>query len=90
MQAEKTYIKQKTTCYHCGEDCLEETLVFDSKSFCCVGCKSVYEILNQNDLCNYYDLEKTPGISPPKNVSKKHEYLENQEIVEKLIDFNFR
>lgn len=87
MQAEKTYTKQKTTCYHCGEDCLEETLVYDSKSFCCVGCKSVYEILNQNDLCNYYDLEKTPGISPPKNVSKKHEYLENQEIVEKLIDF---
>ena len=87
MQAEKTHTKQKTTCYHCGEDCLEEILVFDSKSFCCVGCKSVYEILNQNDLCNYYDLEKTPGISPPKNVSKKHEYLENQEIVEKLIDF---
>ncbi len=87
MQAEKTHTKQKTTCYHCGEDCLEETLVFDSKSFCCVGCKSVYEILNQNDLCNYYDLEKTPGISPSKNVSKKHEYLENQEIVEKLIDF---
>lgn len=87
MQAEKTHTKQKTSCYHCGEDCLEETLVFDSKSFCCVGCKSVYEILNQNDLCNYYELEKTPGISPPKNVSKKHEYLENQEIVEKLIDF---
>jgi P-type Cu+ transporter len=75
------------TCFHCGEDCLDETVDFDNKTFCCEGCKTVYEILNQNELCNYYDLEKTPGITPPKDLSKKFEYLENSQVIEKLVDF---
>jgi len=75
------------TCFHCGEDCLEESLIFDNKKFCCQGCKTVYEILNQNELCNYYDIESTPGITPPKNLSKKFEYLENNEVIDKLLDF---
>ncbi|MCB9364935.1 MAG: heavy metal translocating P-type ATPase metal-binding domain-containing protein [Flavobacteriales bacterium] len=75
------------TCYHCGEDCLDETIDFDNKTFCCEGCKTVYEILNQNELCNYYNLEKTPGITPPKDLSKKFEYLENSQVIDKLIDF---
>lgn len=79
--------QQKTICYHCGEDCLEESIVFDQKQFCCTGCRSVYEILSTNDLCNYYDLESTPGITPPKTAHKKFAYLDNEEIVEKLIDF---
>ncbi|HLU85406.1 MAG TPA: heavy metal translocating P-type ATPase metal-binding domain-containing protein [Vicingaceae bacterium] len=79
--------QQKTTCYHCGEDCLEEAIAFDQKQFCCAGCRSVYEILSSNDLCNYYDLEATPGITPPKTALKKFAYLENEEIIEKLIDF---
>jgi Cu+-exporting ATPase len=74
-------------CFHCGEECLEETIDFDNKKFCCEGCKTVYEILNQNELCTYYDLEKTPGITPPKDLSKKFEYLENSQVIEKLIDF---
>lgn len=77
----------KNTCYHCGEDILEEDILFNEKHFCCSGCQTVYEILNQNDLCNYYDLENTPGITPPKDFNKKFEYLENLEIVEKLISF---
>lgn len=79
--------QQKTTCYHCGEDCLEEAITFDQKQFCCAGCRSVYEILSSNDLCNYYDLEATPGITPTKTALKKFAYLENEEIIEKLIDF---
>ncbi|PKP45215.1 MAG: heavy metal translocating P-type ATPase [Bacteroidetes bacterium HGW-Bacteroidetes-12] len=80
-------IKNKSVCFHCGEDCLEETILFDNKQFCCSGCKTVFEILNQNNLCDYYDIEKMPGISPPKNAVKKFEYLDNEQIFEKLIDF---
>lgn len=79
--------QNKTSCYHCGEDCLEETILFDDKPFCCSGCKTVFEILNQNNLCDYYAIEKTPGISPPKNALKKFEYLDDAQIFEKLIDF---
>ncbi len=76
-----------TQCYHCGENCEDELINFDTKQFCCTGCKTVFEILNQNNLCNYYELEKTPGITPPKNVSKKFEYLENEQLIDKLLDF---
>lgn len=76
-----------TECYHCGEDCIEEEILFDEKQFCCTGCKTVYEILDQNDLCNYYNIDSAPGISPPKNSNKKFEYLEHDAIIEKLISF---
>jgi Cu+-exporting ATPase len=75
-------------CYHCGEDCLEETLHFDEKAFCCRGCQTVYEILNGSDLCQYYDLDKNPGIQL-KNPAKqeKFAYLDNEDIRNKLYDF---
>ncbi|PJA08482.1 MAG: heavy metal translocating P-type ATPase [Flavobacteriales bacterium CG_4_10_14_0_2_um_filter_32_8] len=74
-------------CYHCGENCEDELIKFDTKKFCCLGCKTVYEILNQNNLCNYYELESTPGISPPKDTNKKFEYLENTKVIDKLLDY---
>ncbi|SDS01020.1 heavy metal translocating P-type ATPase [Christiangramia echinicola] len=75
------------SCFHCGEDCLEEIINYDGKSFCCSGCRTVYEILNSNDLSYYYDLEKAPGISPKINEGK-YDYLENTEIIEKLLEFD--
>lgn len=75
------------SCFHCGEDCLDELIAYDKKSFCCSGCKTVFEILNSNDLSYYYDLEKTPGISPKLNEGK-YDYLENTEILDKLLEFD--
>lgn len=83
----KTSPHSLPNCYHCGENCIEDIIVFDKKSFCCEGCKTVYEILNQNNLCNYYNLENNPGITPPKNLSKKFEYLENELLVNSLLEF---
>ena len=75
------------TCYHCGENCIDEIIHYDEKSFCCSGCKTVFEILNSNDLGYYYDLESSPGTSP-KNLEGKYDYLDNIDIVEKLLEFN--
>ena len=79
----------KSTCYHCGEDCKEEILPFDGKEFCCTGCKLVYEVLNENDLCSYYEIAETPGLSQ-KTVSSRHirfDYLADPDIISKLVDF---
>ena len=63
-------------------------IVFDEKDFCCNGCKMVFEILNQNDLCTYYDLEKNPGISlKSKKFDDKYAYLDNEEIARLILDF---
>jgi Cu+-exporting ATPase len=76
-----------TTCYHCGTPCNTGDILFDEKNFCCNGCKTVYEIFSQNDLSCYYDLEKKPGAIPQEIVGK-FDFLENDKIVEKLLEFN--
>lgn len=75
------------TCYHCGNECDEQCIIVDDKPFCCLGCKTVYEILTENNLSNYYDIEKTPGARP-EEVKGKYDFLKNEKIVEKLLDFN--
>jgi Cu+-exporting ATPase len=87
MSDTKTSTETKT-CYHCGDDCDREHVVFDEKDFCCNGCKTVYEILNQNDLCTYYDLDKNPGISlKSKKFDDKYAFLDNEEIAHLILDF---
>lgn len=79
----------KSTCYHCGEDCKEEILPFDGKEFCCTGCKLVYEVLHENDLCSYYEIAESPGLSQ-KTVSSRNnrfDYLDDVDIIAKLVDF---
>lgn len=77
----------KATCYHCGEDC-NTALMFDDKVFCCEGCKMVYGLLNENDLCAYYDFNKNPGINLKKPVRKeKFAFLDDEKITQRLISF---
>lgn len=75
------------SCYHCGADCGKQPIHFNDKDFCCNGCKTVYEILNTNELSCYYDLESSPGTIP-KEIQGKYNYLDAKEIVEKLVEFN--
>ena len=77
----------ETYCYHCGDYCKDESYCIGDKVFCCVGCKSVFEILNGNNLCDYYKLDDNPGIAPFKNVIKQFEFLDDESVAEKLIDF---
>lgn len=72
-------------CYHCG-DTSSVYIDFDEKLFCCNGCKTVYEILYASDLTKYYDLEKNPGKAP-EQLKGKYDYLDNKEIISKLIEF---
>ena len=76
----------ENTCYHCGLDCGKNPVYFNDKCFCCNGCKTVYEILNQNELSCYYDLEQTPG-NIPKEIQGKFDYLKDPEIEKKLLEF---
>jgi Cu+-exporting ATPase len=74
-------------CYHCGASCGNNPKIFDEKQFCCNGCKTVYEILSNNELGCYYDLQSTPGTIP-SDIKGKFNYLENVDIIEKLLEFN--
>jgi len=74
-------------CSHCGDSCVEETVYHNEMAFCCNGCKTVFELLHDNDLSYYYELERTPGVSP-REFEHKFDFLDNPSISEKLLDFN--
>ena len=76
-----------TNCFHCGLEVKpKEEIIFDEKSFCCAGCKTVYEIFSQNDLTCYYDFQSSPGATP-QDIQGKYDFLNDEQIVNKLLDF---
>ncbi|MFN0730119.1 heavy metal translocating P-type ATPase [Polaribacter gochangensis] len=74
-------------CYHCGNVCDNNSITIDDKFFCCNGCKTVFEIFSENDLTCYYDFDQNPGAIP-EEIHGKYDFLDNQKIVGKLIEFN--
>lgn len=46
----------------------------------------VFEILSDNGLNQYYDIEKKPGTRPTE-AGNKYQFLENEEIAEEFYDF---
>lgn len=77
----------KATCFHCGDVCNSERTTYDNKLFCCHGCKTVYEIFSENDLTCYYDFQNAPG-AVPKEIQGKYDFLSQENIIEKLTEFN--
>ena len=75
-------------CFHCGQAIDKERIAFDEKAFCCNGCKSVYEILNMNDLGNFYEMNKNSGIRPNNDNTSQFDYLDTPEVFSKVTDFS--
>lgn len=78
-----------THCYHCGDSCPDDHIHIEEKVFCCEGCKTVYEILNQNGLCTYYSLNQSPGQTQKTIVRReKFAYLDKEDVKSQLIQFS--
>ncbi len=81
-------ITVETSCYHCGTTCENNAVRAREKLFCCEGCKLVFELLNENGLRDYYQLNDKPGISQPVKVRPdKFAFLEDNKIQQQLIQF---
>ena len=87
MQA-KDKIISKTFCYHCGLECRENSIIEDGKVFCCTGCKAVYEILEKNNLCKYYQIDGPSGVTPKNSTHRNFVYLDDPEIISKITDYS--
>lgn len=75
-------------CYHCGEPCPDHPIRAHDHEFCCMGCKMVYEILEEQGLCDYYEYNKHPGQSQRQSVrAGKFAYLDQEAIVKQLIHY---
>nr|WP_299422467.1 heavy metal translocating P-type ATPase metal-binding domain-containing protein [uncultured Emticicia sp.] len=81
-------VDEKTKCYHCGDECSDDSIAVEDKCFCCHGCQTVFEILQDNNLCTYYDLNQNAGISlKAKRLENSYSYLEEKDIVAQLLDY---
>lgn len=75
-------------CIHCGEDCGKHPVLWMEKPFCCEGCKTVYQILNDNKLEQYYSIYKSPGIKVEvQDYGNKYAWLDKDEVKQKLVYF---
>ncbi|HMM12008.1 MAG TPA: heavy metal translocating P-type ATPase metal-binding domain-containing protein [Bacteroidales bacterium] len=76
-------------CIHCGADCGVHPIVWEEKKFCCHGCQTVYRILHENDLKQYYEIQPMAGVKIAEGQPlKKFAFLDNQEIASQLLTFN--
>ncbi len=84
----RTSTQKKIQCSHCGEDCNTTDIYSADKHFCCQGCKTVYNLLNENNLCGYYDLNERPGHSLRQQVrADKFAFLDDAVIQKRLLRF---
>jgi Cu+-exporting ATPase len=63
--------------------------MWDGKPFCCNGCKTVYQILNEKDLSQYYKITPMSGIKvDTTSAGDKYAYLDDEELKSKVLDFS--
>lgn len=82
-----TATEKELKCFHCAQAC-EEILWLDDKPFCCYGCRTVYEILSANQLCQYYSLDTNPGVQLKEVSEETYQYLDEADIRKKLLEFD--
>lgn len=88
VQNQLVKTEEKVLCYHCGQPCDDETFFVDDKKFCCYGCKVVFELINENNLCEYYNIESHPGVQADKPTQQEYAYLDEPKVRRKLIEFD--
>lgn len=82
-------VENSVSCFHCGDSCADTSFHSEEKVFCCRGCLLVYDLLNKNNLCTYYDLNKNPGSAITVKIRKeKFSYLDDKEIENRLLTFS--
>jgi len=74
-------------CYHCGDVCPNDAVFIGNKYFCCNGCKTVFEILEDTGMCQYYDIDSSPGLSLKGRQQEQYGWLDDPEVIERIIDF---
>src|ERR1700761_954756 len=75
-------------CSHCGDPCANDRISLGESYFCCDGCRLVYQLLDRNGLCTYYQLNDHPGLSLRIPVRKdKFAFLDQEKMAAALITF---
>lgn len=75
------------SCFHCGDPVPSKRYRIEEKLFCCNGCKTVYLLLADNELSEFYQIEQNAGVRPEMNRAHKFDFLDVPEISKKFISY---
>ena len=75
-------------CFHCGTPLRGAVFASRNRSFCCQGCLTVFELLTENGLGDFYRFGKAAGARAGA-VPKQEEfaYLDDPALRRRLVDF---
>ncbi|MCB0516662.1 MAG: heavy metal translocating P-type ATPase metal-binding domain-containing protein [Chitinophagales bacterium] len=81
-------MSHKLPCQHCNSDCVTKVYNESGEVFCCTGCKQVYEILQNNNLCDYYRFQEgTSKVVGSSKLLDDYRYLDTENIRKQLLRF---
>ena len=79
---------KSTTCSHCGDPC-ESTIQNGLGSFCCEGCRTVYELLQSTNLDGHHTIVSSLNKSVSESeAAQKFAFLDNKAICNDLLSYS--
>jgi Cu+-exporting ATPase len=80
--------ERQVPCFHCGTTGPAERFAHDGHPFCCAGCRTVYQILRENGLDQFYALDQAPGARVGEAApADRFAALDHPDVRSRLVDF---
>ena len=80
---------EDTVCFHCGTPCPDHRFAQAEKVFCCRGCQTVFELLSENGLGQFYKLNSAAGVRMSDQPSTgMFLYLDEPAVRSRLMEFS--
>lgn len=73
-------------CDHCGLSFTHEPHPYHTKNFCCIGCSTVYQLIENHNLKSYYSFHPKAGNIPPSQTAD-YSYLGDEAFHSKFVTF---
>lgn len=76
------------SCYHCGEPCDRGAFEAEGHAFCCAGCQTVFSLLAENGLNDFYRWGERPGVRVARPARpERWAFLDDPEVARRLLDY---
>lgn len=76
-------------CFHCGEPVGKGRFAYDGKAFCCTGCMTVFQLLTENGLDEFYTMSDAAGVRITTPVGNgRFDYLDDAAVRAQLVDYS--
>jgi Cu+-exporting ATPase len=79
--------QDKNACRHCGDPCPTPPITRGEDNFCCVGCATVFELLQANGLGDFYSLDEAAGRSQQQHGNTNYDWLDVEELAAPFVQY---